>query len=436
MNTGSNSRRGRARRLRDAAVCALLCQACATLPSSATRDVRSKAAQNQGTPVIQAELRDSIERFTGQFLDRVGDAMRALEVRNSPELMQLALRQETVYASSALDIATGPLPEVNLLDMLVFVTLSRWALERHWVPAVFGERAQPLVAAFASAEQTLTEMSETILDPAQSGQLAEFIQAWKDSHAEQVRVEWVRFQDFSSHSGQVARDQERRAAGLLGSVRSAAQTADQAVGLAERGLFLANRLPSLIRMQARLGAMETIDDSMRRLQDVDALIGTAPKLRPLLNDTAQLATNASVAAREGRQLVEALEPLLRSLQIIRPEGEQEKLPPTLELAKVERLVDSSNQLTDHSLALTREVRSLVDSENVAQTVSLIGARADSLVRRWIGYLVALGAAWMLLYWGGYYIVKRGIAFGSPPSKTPVAEHANQSGYNEEVHHDW
>ncbi len=428
------SGRGRARALCSGVVCALLCQACATMPNSATRDVRFNAAQRQGTPVSQAELRDSIERFTGHFLDRVGDALKGLEAQDNPELTQLALRQGTVYASSTLDIATGALPELNLLDMLVFVALSRWVLERHWEPKVFGERTQPLIAAFSSAEQTLTEMSEVVLDPSQRVQLAELIQGWKDSHPGQIRVEWVRFQDFSLRSGQVAREQERRAAGLLGSVRSAAQTADQAVGIAERGLFLANRLPFLIRMQARLGAMETIDDSVRRLQDVNALIGSAPKIRPLLHDTSQLATNAGVAAHEGRQLFDALEPLLRSLQIIRPEGEEANLPPTIELSKVERLVDTSNQLTDRSLALTREVRTLVDSENLAHASSQLGARADLLMRRWLGYLVALGAAWALFFWGGYYLAKRGIVHASIASKTELADRASQSSHSKEVHH--
>jgi hypothetical protein len=404
------------------------------MPSPATRDVRFDSADHQGNPVSQVELRDSIERFTGQFLDRVGEAIKNLEAHEKPELLQLALRQGTVYTASTLDIATGPLPEVNLLDMLVFVALSRSVLEQHWEPNVFGERTQPLIAAFTAAEQTLSEMSESILDERQRTQLAELIQGWKDSHPGQIRVEWVRFHDFSLRSGQVAREHERRAAGLLGSVRSAAQTADQAVGLAERGLFLANRLPFMIRMQARLGAMETLDDSMRRLQDVSALVGSAPKIRPLVNDTSQLANNALAAAHEGRLLLETLEPLLRSLQIIRAEGDEAKLPPTVELAKVEHLLDTTNQLTDRSLALTREVRTLVDSDSVAHAATQLSARADGMMRRWLGYLVALGAAWALFFWGGYYLAKRGVSHGAPTAAAAVADRASQSGHNEEAHH--
>ena len=34
------------------------------------------------------------------------------------------------------------------------------------------------------------------------------------------------------------------------------------------------------------------------------------------------------------------------------------------------------------------------------------ARADRMVRRWIGYLALLGALWALLFCAGYYVVKR------------------------------
>lgn len=384
--------------------------------------------------MTQAELRDSIERFTGQFLDRVADAVSELEVRDEPQLLQPALRQGAVYTSSLLDIATGQLPELNLLDMLVFMSLSRWVLERYWGPEVFGERCNSLIATFASGEQTLTEMSESILDEKQRQQLAELIVAWKDAHPNQIRVEWVRFQDFSTRSGEIAREQERRAAGLLGSVRSAAQTADQAVGIAERGLFLANRMPSLMRLQARLGVMETLDDSMRKLQDVDMLVGAAPKLRPLVHDTSQLATQASAAARESRLLYDALEPLLRSLQILRPEGDDAKLPPTVELSKVERLLDTSNQLATSSLALTHQVRTLVESDGATHAANQLVARADSLVRRWIGYLVLLGAAWSLLFWGGYYLAKRGVAHSAHSTHAEVAERGSQTGHDTKVPH--
>src|SRR3954447_10290959 len=132
MHTGSNPRRSRGCTLRVAVVCALLCHACASVPPSPGNDVRMDKSLNEGRPVSQIQLRDSIERFTGQFIDRVGEAIKELEVHDKPELQQLALRQGLVYTASTLDIATGPLPEVNLLDMLVFVALSRSVLEQHW----------------------------------------------------------------------------------------------------------------------------------------------------------------------------------------------------------------------------------------------------------------------------------------------------------------
>jgi len=60
----------------------------------------------------------------------------------------LALRRLLLYGSSTLDIASGPRPEVNVVDMLVFVSLSRQTLENYWIPKVFGDDGLPLTAAF------------------------------------------------------------------------------------------------------------------------------------------------------------------------------------------------------------------------------------------------------------------------------------------------
>jgi hypothetical protein len=48
-------------------------------------------------------------------------------------------------------------------------------------------------------------------------------------------------------------------------VKSAAQSANQALALTERALFLVHRLPFLWRIQARVGASEILSDSLATL---------------------------------------------------------------------------------------------------------------------------------------------------------------------------
>ena len=87
------------------------------------------------------ELQEALQRFTTQFADRITQAMEALERSSPAGVRDEALRKNLLYVSSALEIATGPDPEVNLLDMIVFIHLSRAALEKHWIPVLYHQRA-------------------------------------------------------------------------------------------------------------------------------------------------------------------------------------------------------------------------------------------------------------------------------------------------------
>jgi hypothetical protein len=212
------------------------------------------------------ELQQSIERFTGHFIDRVTDALETELKSENTEVFRASLNRLLLYCSSALDIATGAIPEVNVVDMAVFLALSRTAIEAHWLPKVFGYEGRALLHAFVSAERELHEMSDSILDEAQQRELNELVQDWLAANPGRVSVEWVRFQDFTKIASDVEGTRARRARGLLGSVKSAAQTADQALLLAERALFLSHRLPFLLRLHVRLCVPETLTDSVRTLE--------------------------------------------------------------------------------------------------------------------------------------------------------------------------
>ena len=92
-----------------------------------------------GATLSAEELQESLQRFTTQFADRITQAMDELERASPPGVRDEALRKNLLYVSSALEISTGPDPEVNLLDMFVFVRLCRTALERHWIPRFYRE---------------------------------------------------------------------------------------------------------------------------------------------------------------------------------------------------------------------------------------------------------------------------------------------------------
>lgn len=213
------------------------------------------------------ELQQELQRFATQFTDRITQAMEVLERSSRPEVGDEALRKNLLYVASAMEIVSGPFPEINLLDMIVFVRLSRTVLERHWIPRLYGDRGADLAEVFARSERELSDLAERALSPAHREQLTSLVDAWLADNPDQVRVEGVRLADFSAAAGSAAAERAGQARGLLSNVKSAMRTANQALLLSERGLFLFHRLPFLWRLQARLGAREIMGDTLVRLTE-------------------------------------------------------------------------------------------------------------------------------------------------------------------------
>jgi hypothetical protein len=215
----------------------------------------------------ELELQQEIERFTTRFAERVMQAASALEHSSHPGERDEVLRRKLLYVSSATEIATGPFPDVNLLDMMVFIHLSRSVLEKHWIPDRYGDKGGDLAEVFARSEEEITEIASQTLSAAHRGRLAEIVDAWLAENPNQYRVEGIRLADFSTTAGSAAAERAAQSKGLLGSVRTATQTASQALLLSERALFLTHRLPFLWRLQARLGAREIVADVLTQLTD-------------------------------------------------------------------------------------------------------------------------------------------------------------------------
>jgi hypothetical protein len=211
------------------------------------------------------ELQDALQRFTTQFSDRVTQAMEGLELSSQARVRDEALRKNLLYVSSALEIASGLDPEVNLLDMLVFVHLSRATLEKHWIPVVYRENGAEVAEVFARSEQELQALAEQALSRAQHTQLMNVVDTWLAENPQQIRVEGIRLADFAGMAGSAAADRAMQTRGLLSSVSTASRAANQALLLTERGLFLLHRMPSVWRLQARLAARDMVADVATQL---------------------------------------------------------------------------------------------------------------------------------------------------------------------------
>ena len=355
----------------------------------------------------QIELQQDIQRFTSDFTSHLGEASERIAEQGEPRQRELALRRVLVYASNALDITTGPFPQINVADMIVFVTMSRHAFDRHWQPAVFGQSGQPLADALAKGERQIWELAGKILSTEQQAQFHELIADWERAHPERHSVEGIRFREFSARAGEVSAERAAHARGLFRAITAATQKADRALLISERAMYLAQRMPFLIRGHARLAVQENISDSLSRFRGVDQLLDRVPAAQPMLDDLVSISGNAASAARETRLLVETGEPYLQKL-VTAADGHDERVAvrgtddEALSLREALVRVDG---ISERSLALVRELRAAVP-EDPEGALADVEQRVDATARRIAIYALLVGLGWAVAFWGGYYLVKR------------------------------
>jgi hypothetical protein len=235
----------------------------------------------------QAEL----QRFTARFIDVITQATGVLERSPRPGVAENALRKTLLYVSSALEIATGAVSEINVLDMFVFVRLCRAVLEKHWIPTLYRQDGAELARAFARSDEEISEIVQRTLGGERHAQLQRIVETWLVDNPDQTRVEGVRLADFADAAGTAAAERSLQVRGIMSSVTTATRAANEAMMLFERGLFLFHRIPFLWRLQARLAAREMLGDSVAQLTE-----GPDAPVARLMSGARHVARNGAVYA--------------------------------------------------------------------------------------------------------------------------------------------
>lgn len=309
----------------------------------------------------------------------------------------LVLRQALLYQSSILDIATGPEPEVNLLDMAVFARLCAYTLKSYWTTERLGDASPAFSEAFASLELDVQGLEARVLTPEQRALLQRLIDDWIAQNPDQRVVEGIRFVSFGRVAGEAADERGNTARGLLSSVKTATRAADRALLLAERALFLSQRVPFLLRAHARLGAREVMGDTLALVDEMDSLLQRSAELRPMLRETSDVLARTADVVEQVRMMSHELDPMLRHvIDLVNDE-------------QLEMHLSTADRVSGRIAAVVTQLERLQQAN--AGTVAQLTLEVDALVRRWIVYLALAGAGCVLFYWVCYYWVKRLVASG-------------------------
>lgn len=340
--------------------------------------------------VTQAELQDDLLRFESQFNARIQSANYALETSADLQIRYRSALNRLVYSSNSLNIALGPSPESNLLDMVTFVELSRDVLVKHWIPNVFGPEGQSLEQAFTESRQQIWGIAEKVLTVEQRSVLHNVITAWRKKHPKQINVETVRLSAFSTEAGAKAAGLDQQVGGLFASVQESTQAVDEARLFAERALYYAERAPFLFRLQARLGAHEIVEDAGLSLAQLPSLSGNERTIRALLEEFQQTLHTTQAALGDANSTVKSVGALLRQISDD-PQG-----------------ANSATAAITQLTVLLKEWNRLVSSAPYQKGVSQmagIAAQVNAESNRFLKRLTWLAAGLIAFFWAMYVFSK-------------------------------
>ncbi len=265
----------------------------AEAPGQAVRTVAT-GKPNEDT-VDAVDVQQTLLRFADDFsasmtvcVDKLQRGTNALE-RTEVLQWKIALGTETC------SIASGPNAIANLLDMTVFVTVTRAAVEDHWLPEVFGESARPMLASCRNAETDIWRLAGKVLKPAQQTELRTAIAAWRQQNPLPESVLAARAVDFASQAAQASKADIAKPdsvfsllgvdplAGMDPAVREITQTRL----FAERALYVTQKMPMLLRWQTELLSLNAVN---------------MPAVQQLVTNSTEIAATVDRFARIAEQL--------------------------------------------------------------------------------------------------------------------------------------
>jgi len=216
-------------------------------------------------PPNMDEVRSQVMSLSDSYCQTVIQSLDELVNKTKDPAKATWGRQQRVATLSVSMVnATGPNPVVGLLDMVVFSTLKRQAVEEHWVPKLLGDEGQPVAAAHRRGEEEAWAVAKRVLTPQQLDQLRDLILQWRQEHPGQYYVGQTRFSDFDAYRNLSPESPQAKTPGSLFSLfyvdplaglDPMAREIKSYRTLTERMVFMVSRLPVLASYQVDLAAI-------------------------------------------------------------------------------------------------------------------------------------------------------------------------------------
>jgi hypothetical protein len=361
----------------------------------------------------EAELRLRLQRLADEFQQAVSEPLdEVLASDASLARRKLALDMKYVYGSTAYTIAAGAHASVAVLDMMVFISLTRDTIERWGVEYMGKRQTNLLLAIFREYEEKIWAIARTIVTPEQEAAGRAYLAEWRENNPNRKNVENIRIAEFVD-----ALDLEDRKAakGLVASVGRATAAADDALELAERLTYFFQRAPLLWRMHAQLGFFEVISQP-----EMQALLGNAGQISssadrlstnvdrltsiliegPTTPEEVALFENLEGGETRVRALMGDLQQTMQQANALAENvdrlairfdvgGPTEPGEEPFDIAEYESLASEVTTMTGEMTLLVKNLNELLASPNVQDRLPLAVDSAQDLSQDFVRYLVLL-----------------------------------------------
>jgi len=254
--------------------------------------------------------REQLDSKVRRFAQRYSSLMTSFytDIRSgemTPEVRQHVINYQLESSSAAVSIAMGENPVTNLLDMLVFATLSRMEAEEAQAAGVYNEeQSATLVRISHKLERDIWGVSDDVLTTQQQAELKALINTWREQHPGHFFIFRVRFNEFADVDSGGLGDIERTG-GLLDQYARTLDEVESIRHISERLMYYLDFAPYLASMQAEAvfynilqqpETQQTLDSTHRfalvveqlpdaRFEAINQLmVGIAAERRALIND--------------------------------------------------------------------------------------------------------------------------------------------------------
>jgi hypothetical protein len=266
-------------------------------------------------------------RFADEYVASITGPIRRFEASTDNSADRLAAQSWLLsQATAAYTIASGVSPVVNTVDMVVLATLSRMVIDDAWSGERFGERAAPLRDAYHRLEPLAVQLAQDALSADQIAELQRAINAWRAKNPHATDIAYVHFRDVAGSLGQPTSGRSGSSNGLFtllgidpfSSLDPAVREISQTRQLAERTIYYAQHVPSLLDMQVERLTFEiaTMPETKQVLADASQVAGAANTTGRVIGDLPNLlAGEREAAIRQFMQAIAVETSDIRSLVI-------------------------------------------------------------------------------------------------------------------------